>query len=153
VALGGLAVAAVAVSTFKLERKLPYKKMLIVTGVLLTLVLMVMMGKTVRVMQGVGWVPITPVDVQLPYWTGIWLGLFPTVETMLAQLGGGVFVIGSYLLAERLKHRRPRRRRSAPFRGQAQAEANQNGARNGVERPAQPGALERGDRAVEQPRV
>jgi high-affinity iron transporter len=152
VALGGLAVAAVAISTFKLERKLPYKKMLIVTGVLLTLVLMVMMGKTVRVMQGVGWVPITPVDVQLPYWTGIWLGLFPTVETMLAQLGGGVFVIGSYLLAERLKHRRPRRR-SAPFRGQAQAEANQNGARNGVERPAQPGALERRDRAVEQPRV
>jgi high-affinity iron transporter len=153
VALGGLAVAAVAVSTFKLERKLPYKKMLIVTGVLLTLVLMVMMGKTVRVMQGVGWVPITPVDVQLPYWTGIWLGLFPTVETMLAQVGGGVFVIGSYLLAERLKHRRPRPRRSAPFRGQAQAEAHQNGAGNGVEGPAQPGALERGDRAVEQPRV
>jgi high-affinity iron transporter len=153
VALGGLAVGAVAFTTFKLERKLPYKKMLIVTGVLLTLVLMVMMGKTVRVMQGVGWVPITPVDVELPYWTGIWLGLFPTVETLAAQLGGGVFVIGSYLLAERLKHRRPKRRRSAPLRGQAQAEPHQNGAGNGVERPAQPGALERGDRAVEQPRV
>ena len=153
VALGGTAVMAVAVATFVLERKLPYKKMLIVTGVLLTFVLMVMMGKTVRVMQGVGWVPITPVDVEFPYWTGIWLGLFPTVETLLAQLGGGVFVIGSYLVAERLKHRRSKRRRSAPFRRQAQAEANQNGARNGVERPAQPGALERGDRTVEQPRV
>ena len=105
VALGGLAVVAVAVSTFVLERKLPYKKMLIVTGVLLTFVLMMMMGKTVRSMQGVGWVPITPIDVELPYWTGIWLGVFPTVETMLAQLGGGVFVIGSYLVAERLKHR------------------------------------------------
>jgi high-affinity iron transporter len=105
VALGGLAVAVVAVSTFVLERRLPYKKMLIVTGLLLTVVLMIMMGKTVRIMQGVGWVPITPIDIEVPYWTGIWLGIFPTVETMLAQLGGGVFVIGSYVVAERLKHR------------------------------------------------
>jgi high-affinity iron transporter len=67
-----------------------------------------MMGKTARTMQGVGWIPITPIDVELPYWTGIWLGIFPTVETLLAQLAGGVFVIGSYLLAERLKHRRRR---------------------------------------------
>jgi high-affinity iron transporter len=109
VALGALAVMAVAVATFVLERKLPYKKMLIVTGVMLTVVLMIMMGKTVRTMQGVGWVPITPIDVELPYWAGIWLGVFPTFETVLAQLGGGVFVIGSYLLAERLK-RRPRGR-------------------------------------------
>jgi high-affinity iron transporter len=109
VALGGVAVLAVAVATFVLERKLPYKKMLIVTGVMLTVVLMIMMGKTVRTMQGVGWVPITPIDVELPYWAGIWLGVFPTVETVLAQIGGGVFVIGSYLLAERLK-RRPRGR-------------------------------------------
>jgi high-affinity iron transporter len=112
VALGGAAVLAVALATFALERKLPYKKMLIVTGVMLTVVLMIMMGKTVRTMQGVGWVPITPIDVEVPYSAGIWLGVFPTVETVLAQLGGGVFVIGSYLLAERLKHR-SRRKRSA----------------------------------------
>ena len=111
VALGAVLVGVVAVATFKLERKLPYKKMLIVTGVLLTVVLMIMMGKTTRTMQGVGWVPITPVDLEVPYWAGIWLGIFPTVETLLAQLAGGVFVIGSYLLAERLKHRG--RRRSA----------------------------------------
>jgi high-affinity iron transporter len=108
VLLGLIAVGAVAVATFVLERKLPYKKMLIVTGVLLTVVLMIMMGKTVRTMQGVGWIPITPLDVQPPYWTGIWLGVFPTVETILAQISGGVFVIGSYFVAERLKHRRSR---------------------------------------------
>ena len=96
VALGIVLVGAVAVATFVLERKLPYKKMLIVTGVLLTVVLVIMVGKTVRTMQGVGWVPITPIDVEIPYWAGIWLGIFPTVETMVAQAAGGVFVIGSY---------------------------------------------------------
>jgi high-affinity iron transporter len=109
VLLGGIAVVAVAVATFVLERKLPYKKMLIVTGLLLTAVLVVMVGKTVRTMQGVGWIPITPIDVELPYWAGIWLGVFPTVETVLAQVGAFAFVIGSYVLAERLKNR-PRRR-------------------------------------------
>ena len=105
VALGGLAVAAVAFATFKLERKLPYKKMLIVTGVLLTVVLAIMVGKTVRTMQGVGWLPITPIDVEMPYWTGIWLGVFPTVETIVAQVAALLFVLGSYWLAERMKHR------------------------------------------------
>jgi high-affinity iron transporter len=114
VLLGGIAVGAVAIATFKLERKLPYKKMLIVTGVLLTLVLAVMVGKTVRTMQGVGWLPITPIDVELPYWTGIWLGVFPTVETLVAQAGAVIFVIGSYFAAERLKHRSPRRAAPAP---------------------------------------
>ena len=128
VALGGAAVLAVAVATFVLERKLPYKKMLIVTGVLLTVVLMIMMGKTVRIMQGVGWVPITPIDIDPPYWTGIWLGIFPTVETLVAQLGGGVFVIGSYFLAERLKHRRPRRsaRDHAAVAGNGQRRENRD---------------------------
>jgi high-affinity iron transporter len=110
VLLGGLAVTAVAVCTFVLERKLPYKKMLIATGVLLTGVLVIMVGKTVRVLQGVGWMPITPIDLDLPYWTGIWLGVFPTVETICAQVGAVAVVVGSYLVAERL------RRRSRPAR-------------------------------------
>jgi high-affinity iron transporter len=111
VVLGGLAVAAVAVATFVLERKLPYKKMLIVTGVLLTAVLVIMVGKTARTLQGVGWLPITPVDLGVPYWAGVWLGVFPTVETIAAQLASVVLVVGSYLLAERV---RTRGRRAAP---------------------------------------
>jgi high-affinity iron transporter len=59
----------------------------------------------VRTMQGVGWLPITPIDIELPYWTGIWLGIFPTVETVVAQGASLVFVLGSYWLAERVKHR------------------------------------------------
>ena len=48
-----------------LQRKLPYKKMLIVTGVLIGFVLVVMVGQTARTMQGTGWLPITPIDVEL----------------------------------------------------------------------------------------
>jgi hypothetical protein len=44
--------------------------MLIVTGVLIGFVLVVMVGQTVRTMQGTGWLPITPIDVTLPYWPG-----------------------------------------------------------------------------------
>ena len=73
---------AVAVFTFALQRKLPYKKMLIVTGVLLAFVLVVMVGQTARTMQGTGWMPITPAPVDVPYWAGLWFGVFPTWETL-----------------------------------------------------------------------
>ena len=129
VALGGMAVAAVAIATFKLERKLPYRKMLIVTGVLLTVVLAIMVGKTVRTMQGVGWFPITPLDLDLPYWIGIWLGVFPTLETVLAQVASVLLVLGSYVLAERLKHGHSGR----PARVAAGAESKPSGRRR--ERP------------------
>jgi high-affinity iron transporter len=107
----GLAMTlAVAAVTFALQRKLPYKKMLVVTGVLIGFVLVVMVGQTVRTMQGTGWVPITPVDITLPYWSGLWFGVFPTIETLGAQLAAAAFVIGSYFLAQELKVKRPRRR-------------------------------------------
>jgi high-affinity iron transporter len=122
----------VAVATFVLERKLPYKKMLIVTGLLLTAVLVIMVGKTARTMQGVGWLPITPIDVDVPYWMGLWLGVFPTVETVVAQIGSLVFVIGSYLLAEQMR-KRPGRVPAAP----ARAAVSMNGA-NGAAPAATP---------------
>jgi high-affinity iron transporter len=106
VSLGLAMTAAVGVLTFALERRLPYKRMLIVTGVMISLVLVVLVGNTVRTMQGVGWLPITPVDVEFPLWMGTWLGVFPTVETLLAQAGAFAFVIGSYFLAEVVRKRK-----------------------------------------------
>jgi len=111
--LGLAATGAVAVVTFRLQRKLPYKRMLIVTGVLLAFVLVVMVGATVRTLQGAGWAPIHALDVQLPYWLGTWLGVFPTVETLGAQVAALAFVIGSYFAAEYVRVKRPRRRAAA----------------------------------------
>jgi high-affinity iron transporter len=108
--LGLAATAVVAVATFRLQRKLPYKRMLIVTGVLLAFVLMVMVGATVRTMQGAGWLPIHSLDIQIPYWFGTWFGVFPTWETIGAQVAALAFVIGSYFAAEYVRIKRPRRR-------------------------------------------
>jgi high-affinity iron transporter len=115
----GLAMTlAVAVATFALQRKLPYKRMLVVTGVMIGFVLVVMVGQTARTMQGTGWIPITPIDVDPPYWLGLWFGVYPTWETIGAQVAAMAFVIGSYFLAQEVRVRRPRRRSaSAPLAG------------------------------------
>ena len=112
VTLGLLATAAVGAATFALERRLPYKRMLVVTGVMISAVLCVLVGNTVRTLQGVGWMSITPADVEVPLWMGTWLGVFPTVETLGAQAASFAFVIGSYYAAEWWRKRRPRRRQS-----------------------------------------
>ena len=109
----GLAMTfAVGAVTFYFQRKLPYKKMLIVTGVFIGFVLVVMVGQTARTMQGTGWIPITPIDITLPYWSGLWFGVYPTIETIGAQIAAAAFVIGSYFLAQEMKVKGPRRRRA-----------------------------------------
>jgi high-affinity iron transporter len=112
--LGLGATLLVAVLTFALQRKLPYKKMLIATGVLIAIVLVVMVGQTARTMQGIGWLPITPVAFDVPYWAGLWFGVFPTWETLIAQVAAFAFVIGSYFLAQEVKVKRPQRRLRRP---------------------------------------
>lgn len=107
--LGLAMVLAVAVLTFAVQRKLPYKKMLIVTGVMIGFVLVVMVGQTARTMQGTGWLPITPMGFDPPYWASLWFGVYPTWETVGAQFAAAAFVIGSYYLAQEVRVRRPQR--------------------------------------------
>jgi high-affinity iron transporter len=109
IAIGLAATLAVGFVTFKLERKLPYRKMLIATGVLIGLVLGVMVGTTVHTMQGLGWLPGTSTGFHLHQWWGQWLGVYATWEGIGAQLGALLFVYGSYALAQRLQRRRYKR--------------------------------------------
>jgi high-affinity iron transporter len=123
VLLGLAGTALVAVLTIALQRKLPHRRMLIATGLLITWVLVVMVGTTVQIIQVVGWVPVTPVEgLRLPYWAGLWFGVFPTWQGLSAQLAAVTVVIGSYFLAEHVRaRRRSRRRASAHLVGQKAA--------------------------------
>ena len=90
VALGFAGVVGVYVLVIALERRLPHKKMLMATGLLMSWVLVVMVGTTVQTLQKVGWVAVTPIEgLELPYWAGLWLGVYPTWEGIGAQVGGG----------------------------------------------------------------
>ncbi len=61
-ALLGIALSAmVAVLTFILQQRLPYRKMLITTGVLLGVVLLVMVGEQAQEMQLAHWISTTPI--------------------------------------------------------------------------------------------
>ena len=109
VAIGMAATVAIGFVVFFVQAKLPHKKMLIVTGVMICAVLLQMVGKTVHVAQVIGWLPIHPIrwlaDL-LPYWTGMWFGLYATWEGLALQFVAAAFVIGSYVLAERQKHKK-----------------------------------------------
>ena len=114
VALGGLGVAAVGdADDLAPEASLPHKRMLELTGILILGVLVMMAGKTVQVCQVVGWLPVHPIgEIRLPYWAGLWFGVFPTWEGVAAEVGAAAFVLGSYGGAEWLRARRRRRRSS-----------------------------------------
>ncbi len=115
VLLGLAATVLVGFAVFSLERKLPQKKMLMLTGVMVTWVLVVMVGTTVQIMQTVGWLPVSPIaGLRLPYWSGVWFGVYPTWEGVLLQLSAFVFVIGSYLAAEAVRKRRRNRAFTRP---------------------------------------
>src|SRR3954464_3805960 len=100
--LGLLLTGMVAVLTFVLQQRLPYRKMLITTGILLGVVLLVMVGEQAQEMQLAHWISRTEipwlVDV-LPAWVGMWFAVFPTYETLLAQGLAAVLVVGSYYAA------------------------------------------------------
>jgi high-affinity iron transporter len=99
VVIGLAFTAAVAVLAFVAHRRLPYKRMLIVTGVMLGAVLLVMVGEHAQEMQLAHWLSTTPLpslDRVLPNWMGLWFSVFPTVETLAAQGIAAALVLGSY---------------------------------------------------------
>jgi high-affinity iron transporter len=108
----GLALTAlVAALTFVAHRRLPYRRMLVVTGVLLGAVLLVMVGEQAQEMQLVHWLPNTRIHWlarHTPAWMGLWFSVFPTIETLAAQALAAVFVVGSYVAARRHLVRAPK---------------------------------------------
>jgi high-affinity iron transporter len=114
VAIGLAGTAVVGVLTFWLHHKLPYKKMLVLTGVLVGVVLVVMIGGTALSFQDLGWLPRHATPFTLPEWMGSWFEMYSTWETLAVQCVAALFVIGSYWLAKELKVNRPQRQGAQP---------------------------------------
>jgi high-affinity iron transporter len=92
----------VAVLTFVAHKKLPYRKMLVLTGIMLGFVLLVMVGEQAFEMQQANWIHTTQIGWladKIPAWAGMWFAVFPTVETLIAQALAAILVIGSYYAA------------------------------------------------------
>ena len=100
----------VAVLTFVLQEHLPYRKMLVTTGILLGVVLLVMVGEEAQEMQVARWISRTDISWLtnvIPAWMGMWFAVFPTYETMATQLLAAILVVGSYYGARQMLQRRP----------------------------------------------
>jgi high-affinity iron transporter len=110
VGIGFALTVAVGVVTFVLQHKLPYRRMLVATGVLLGFVLLVMVGESIQEMQLAGWLPTHSIGVSFPGFVGLWFATFPTVEGLLAQGIAAAAVIGSYFVAEQVRIKAPRAR-------------------------------------------
>ena len=53
-------------------------------------------------MQQAGWLPTSTIhalDGRIPDWAGVWFSLFPTWETIVAQVIALVLVVGSYFIS------------------------------------------------------
>src|SRR5436189_3074950 len=124
--LGLVLTGIVAVLTFILQRRLPYRKMLITTGILLGVVLLVMVGEQAQEMQLAHWISTTEISSlknYMPPWIGLWFAVFPTVETLVAQFIAAVLVIGSYYAARHLGGAPPQSGEQPLEEGQAEAKA------------------------------
>ena len=92
----------VAVLTFIAHSRLPYRRMLVLTGTLLGGVLLVMVGEQAQEMQLAHWLPKTDLPALgnvIPPWMGVWFSIFPTVETLAAQAVACLLILGSYVVA------------------------------------------------------
>jgi high-affinity iron transporter len=110
VGIGLVATAIVGVLTFWLHARLPYRRMLILTGVLVGIVLVVMIGGTALSFVELGWLPRHDTPFTVPEWMGAWFEVYSVWETLAAQFLAAAFVVGSYYAAEYVKVKRPQRR-------------------------------------------
>ena len=111
VVIGLLFTGAAGVLTFALHQRLPYRRLLIITGVLLLSVLVVSAGEEVNEMQLAGWIGTSTISwLHTPGWMGTWFSIFNNWQTFAGEAIALLLVLGSYVAAQYMRVWRPRRR-------------------------------------------
>ena len=93
--------AIVGYLMFVAQRKLPFRKLLVATGIMLGGVLLIMVGASSGLVQQAGWIPTTELDLAIPEWVSAWFGIYPNVEGLSAQALTAVLIVSSYFVARR----------------------------------------------------
>jgi len=72
--------------------------MLVYTGALVVMVLFTFLGSTARLLQTIGWLSVHPIPgLHISAKIGTWLGLYPTVEGMIAPFLAFAYVGSAWL--------------------------------------------------------
>jgi high-affinity iron transporter len=101
VAAGFAFIGAIGTLIIFFGAKLPYRKLLVVTGLLVVSIMVTFMGSAVRLFQTVSWLPVHPIPgVTFPDWVGVWLGVYPSWEGLLIPPLALVYVGGAWLYAK-----------------------------------------------------
>jgi high-affinity iron transporter len=67
-----------------------------------------MVGEQAQEMQLAHWISRTDISWLtngIPAWMGMWFAVFPTYETIVAQLLAAILVVGSYYAASHVRRR------------------------------------------------
>jgi high-affinity iron transporter len=123
VLLGALFTATIGFAMLVLRRRLPMRGVIVATATLIGLLAVVMTGQTIRAVQAAGWLAITPVHIDVPAWSELWLGIYPSTQTLIAQLIAAVAIVLTAVLSERVRTRRLRRRIEAARQSKRAAKA------------------------------
>jgi high-affinity iron transporter len=98
-AAGLVGIGLLGLLTFRSGLKLPYRKLLVITGVLVVSIMVSFLGQTVRLFQTVGWMPIHPIPgLYIPSWAGLWLGIYPSWEGLFIPPLALIYVAGAWCL-------------------------------------------------------
>ena len=98
VLIGGGLIALMGWVVFAIGAHLPYRKLLVFTGILVVSILLTFIGSTVRLFQTVGWLTVHPISgLEIPSWMGVWLGLYPSWEGILLPFAGIGYVAGMWI--------------------------------------------------------
>lgn len=96
---GGAIAVLVGYTVLRLERKLPLALFFHLTGLLLVLLCLMLVGSGIRGLQTAALVPATPVGwFPSAPWLQIYFGLYPVAEALIAQALTGLFLVSSVFL-------------------------------------------------------
>jgi high-affinity iron transporter len=115
VAAGFVFIGTIGMLILFFGAKLPYRKLLVVTGVLVVSIMVTFLGSAVRLFQTVSWLPVHPLPgLSLPNWLGVWFGIYPSWEGVLIPPLALVYVGGAWLYAKIAAKRAQQKHAGAP---------------------------------------